>query len=115
MKDIVPGMGGVVGYPGSHKEGPLPVNVVNNPGSINQDPNATREELVLPDGYKRKYLEMKKGSVLFMHSHFVHGSERNVSNQLRQALLMTYIRQGVKFRPGNTAHREEVEVYDRIK
>ena len=111
MQDTPPEMGGLVGYLGSHKFGTLPVQIVNRPGSDSQDPNATIEEVVIPEGYEGIDLVVPKGAVLFMHQNFIHSSNANTTDNCRRALLMTYIRQGSSFRPGNTAKREEVNVY----
>ena len=110
MQDVTPEMGGLVGYPGTHKLGTLPVVEVNNPGSENQDPNATLEEVVLPDGFEGIDIPVPRGAVLFMHQDFIHSSNRNTTEEFRRSLVLTYIRQGSKFRPGNTAKREEVDV-----
>lgn len=111
MQDTTPEMGGIVGYPGSHKFGALPVQTVNRPGSDSQDPNATIEEVIIPKGYEAIDLVVPKGAVLFMHQNFIHSSNANNTDTFRRALLMTYIRQGSSFRAGNTAKREEVDVY----
>lgn len=111
MQDVTPEMGGLVGYPGTHKLGTLPVVTVDRPGSENQDPNATKEEIVLPSGFEGIDLPVPKGAVIFMHQDFIHSSNGNTTDKFRRSLLMTYIRQGSSFRPGNTAKREEVNVY----
>jgi hypothetical protein len=41
----------------------------------------------------------------------VHASHDNRSDHFRRALLMTYVRRGEKFGPGNFAKRAEVDVY----
>lgn len=111
MQDITPEMGGIVGYPGTHNLGTLLVQTVNRPGSESQDPNATIEEVIIPKGYEGIDLVVPKGAVLFMHQDFIHSSNANTTDKFRRALLMTYIRKGSSFRPGNTAKREEVDVY----
>lgn len=111
MQDITPEMGGIVGYLGTHNLGTLAVQTVNRPGSDSQDPNATLKEVVIPKGYEGIDLVVPKGAVLFMHQDFIHSSNANTTDRFRRALLMTYIRQGSSFRPGNTAKREEVDVY----
>jgi phytanoyl-CoA hydroxylase len=112
MQDVTADMGALVGYLGSHREPVLPiVKVESHDQSLSQDPNANHEEVVLPSDYESLPLTMPRGSVLFIHSHFVHSSGGNTSDRFRSALLLTYIRSGEPFRPGNTAKRSEVELY----
>lgn len=53
---------------------------------------------------------MNKGSAAFFDGHTVHGSHANNSGEFRYALLLTYVRRGVKFVPGRYAQREEVPI-----
>jgi ectoine hydroxylase-related dioxygenase (phytanoyl-CoA dioxygenase family) len=110
LVDVGPDNGGLVGYPASHKEGRLPVrqlNVGNIPG---QDPNANNEETILSAEYSEVDLVVPRGSIAYLHSYFVHGSHPNKTNDLRFALLCTYIREGASFRPGRYAQREAVAI-----
>lgn len=102
MQDTNISMGGITGYAKSHLHGLLPVKEVD--GVIS-------EEAILPEGSERTDLFIPKGAVLFMHGFFVHESHPNVTDEFRRALLLTYIRKGEPFRPGNTAHRVEIDVY----
>ena len=112
MQDVDAEMGGMVGYPGSHVEPVLPVLQVEDPlKSSGQDPNATREELVLPPGYEPVDLPVPRGAAIFMHANSIHSSNVNKTDQFRRSLVMTYLRSGEPFRPGFTAKREEVSVY----
>lgn len=104
--------GALIVWPGSHKEGLLPVQKVaitlNNQW---QDPNANNEETVVPAQYIPISMPVKRGSVLYIHSFLIHASNPNTSkDRWRQVLLSTYIRKGEKFRPGKYAVREEVEL-----
>src|SRR5882724_10253811 len=110
LLDGGPDNGGLIGYPGSHKEGRLPVRQLNLRDSRGQDPNANNEETILSTGYKEVDLVVPKGSVAYLHSYFVHGSHTNKTNDLRFALLCTYIREGASFRPGRYAQREAVAI-----
>lgn len=110
LVDVGPENGGLIGYPGSHKEGRLPVRDLNVGIVAGQDPNANNEESVLPGGYEPVDLIVPRGSIAYLHSYFVHGSHTNQTSGLRFALLCTYIRQGEKFRPGQYARREAVPV-----
>jgi phytanoyl-CoA hydroxylase len=111
LQDVTPEMGGLVGYPGSHKEPILPTVETKLSAEAGQDPNAYQAEAVLPPGYNPVDLVMSAGSVLFMHSHFVHASRQNRSRHFRYSLLLTYIRSGEPFRAGFNAKRAEVDVY----
>jgi phytanoyl-CoA hydroxylase len=110
LVDVGPDNGGLIGYPGSHKEGRLPVSQLNLGDVRGQDPNANNEETVLSNGYREVDLVVPKGSVAYLHSYFVHGSHTNKTNDLRFALLCTYIREGASFRPGRYAQREVVAI-----
>ena len=114
LQDVTWDMGALVGYPRSHREPVLPRVPTAQPDHTSQDPNATREETVLPPGYEPVLMTMPRQAVLFMHSHFLHSSQTNNSDNFRRSLLLTYIRSGEKFREGNTAHRAEIDVYKPI-
>ncbi len=100
--------GGLIVYPGTHKEGLLPVKKLTVEKDSGQDPNANNEETVVPPQYKVLNVSVPKGAALFIHGHLVHGSNPNKTDQWRYVLLNTYIRTGEKFRPGNYAQREEI-------
>lgn len=102
--------GGLIVYPGSHKEGTLPVRKLQLTQDTAQDPNANNEETIVPEKYKAINVTVPKGAALFIHGHIVHGSNPNVTNEWRYVLLNTYIRKGEKFRSGKYAQREEVEL-----
>jgi ectoine hydroxylase-related dioxygenase (phytanoyl-CoA dioxygenase family) len=108
LVDTGPENGGLTGYPGSHKEGRLPVRKVDVGAIGGQDPNANNEETVVPDKYKEVDLFVPRGSIVYLHSYFVHGSRMNTTDKLRFVLLCTYLREGESFRPGTYAQREMV-------
>jgi ectoine hydroxylase-related dioxygenase (phytanoyl-CoA dioxygenase family) len=108
LTDIGPRNGGLIGYPGSHKEGRLPVRKVAVGDVQDQDPNANNEESILPPQYQPVDIVAPKGSVVYLHSHFVHGSRPNRSDTYRFVLLCTYLREGVSFRAGRYAQREPI-------
>jgi len=113
LTDVDPSNGGLVVYPKVHLEPILPVESVASPNSSSGDTNTVSQQTILPDGYTPVDLYIPKGSVIFLHSHNVHKSHDNTTqDRFRQALLMTYVRQGEKFRPGFAAQRAEVDVYD---
>lgn len=113
LEAVDEGNGTLVVYPGTHREPILPVKKIESThADMGQDPNAFREELVLPEGYAPLALSVPAGSAVYIHAHLVHESLRNRSeHRTRNVLLMTYIRQGQRFRPGGRAKREEVDVY----
>lgn len=100
--------GGLIVYPGSHKEGQLPVRKLDLDLDPKQDKNANNEETIVPKSYQPCNLTLGKGSALFIHSHVVHGSNDNKSNDSRYSLLNLYIKEGEAFRSGNSARREPI-------
>lgn len=108
LTDTYEEKGGLIVYPGSHKEGLLPVRKLELAKDTAQDPNANNEETIVPPQYKAINASVPRGAVLFIHGHVVHGSNPNRSNEWRHVLLNTYIREGEPFRPGNYAQREAI-------
>lgn len=108
LTDTYAEKGGLIVYPGTHKEGMLPVRKIEIAKDKGQDPNANNEETVVPPQYKPINAEVPKGAVLYIHGQLVHGSNSNQSNEWRHVLLNTYIREGEKFRPGKYAQRAPV-------
>lgn len=102
--------GGLIIYPGSHKEGGLPTRKLNLNADAGQDPNANNEETVVPEKYHAVSVSIPQGAALLIHGHLVHGSNSNQSDQARHVLLSTYIKSGSAFRAGNHAKRAEVEL-----
>lgn len=105
--------GGLIVFPGTHKEPVLPVREVANPAPTEgrQDPNANRLEAVVPGGYERVDLAVPRGAVVFLHAHTVHGSNANRAEaRTRHVLLSTYLRRGESFRPGHYSKRTEVDL-----
>lgn len=102
--------GGLIVYPGSHKEGTLPVRKLSLAKDAAQDPNANNEEVIVPPQYSPMNAAVPKGAVLFIHGHLVHGSNPNITEEWRHVLLSTYIKSGEKFRPGQYAKRAEVNL-----
>ena len=110
LTDTYPENGGLIVYPGTHRESLLPVAKKNVPASASQDPNANSEECLVPDQYSAINVSVPKGSALFIHGNLVHGSNTNVSGDFRYVLLCTYIKMGEKFRVGKYAQRNIVEL-----
>lgn len=108
LVDIGPENGGLYVFAGSHREGPLPVRTVNAAGQDKRQ--AVYEETVVPPRYGRVDIKVARGSAVLLHGYVVHGSHQNRSGDNRYVLLNTYIRTKERFRPGNTAKREEFEL-----
>lgn len=99
---------GLIVYPGTHKEGLLPVRKLQLEKDSAQDPNANNEETIVPAQYKPLNAKVPRGAALFIHGHLVHGSNSNQTSEWRYVLLNTYIREGESFRAGQYAKREAV-------
>jgi len=111
LTDVDARNGGLIGWPGSHRFGRLPVRATALAPAAGQDINANNEETVLPEGLTPLDVIAPKGSAVFLHSQFVHASHANRSDAPRYVQLNTYIRAGAPFRPGNTARREEITLH----
>ncbi len=111
LTDVEIENGALIAWPGTNKEGMLPVQKIAIEKDKGQDPNANNEETVVPPQYKPINLPVPKGSAVYINSYLVHASNPNTSkDKWRQVLLSTYIRKGAVFRPGQYAQREEVAV-----
>jgi phytanoyl-CoA hydroxylase len=110
LTDTYAEKGGLIVYPGTHKEGDLPVRKLTLPPDASQDPNANNEETVVPPQYKALNVQVPKGAALFIHGHLVHASNPNTSNEWRYVILNTYIKKGEPFRAGRYAQRAEVDL-----
>lgn len=108
LTDTYADKGGLIVYPGSHKEGLLPVRKLHLEQDSAQDPNANNEETVVPEKYKAINASVPKGAALFIHGHVVHGSNPNITSEWRYVLLNTYVKEGESYRPGNYARREAI-------
>lgn len=102
--------GGLIIWPGSHKESQLKLIEYEENPIENQDPNARKMTSIIPDKYMALSPNITKGSVMFLHSWLVHASNSNKSKENRNALLCTYIKKGADFRAGNYAKREAFEL-----
>lgn len=114
FSDQDPENGGMYIYPGSHAESLLESEKRNSfhekPGEENPGHDVSKS---LPEEYKDKKTDliMKKGSVLFLHGHCVHGSyPNNSSYRDRPMLLIPYLTNGHKFVPGKIGQRKELPI-----
>ena len=110
LVDVSPKNGGLIVYPGSHREPILPVDKFEEEQAAGQDKNARREQVRLPEKYQPVSVVAPAGSAVFLHGHTVHSSHDNQTDTYREVLLCTYLRAGEKFRPGFSAKRNEVDV-----
>lgn len=96
MQDTDASMGGLIGWPKTHNLPTVPEDQVQ----------------FLADGYPKVDLFIPKGAALFLHQNFIHASHVNTSNKYRRTAIFTFLKKGSPFRPGNTAKREEIDVYN---
>jgi ectoine hydroxylase-related dioxygenase (phytanoyl-CoA dioxygenase family) len=115
LDDVDPSNGSLIVYPGSHREDLLDVRPVEQVSTFGQDPNANRQEAILPEGYRPRDVVAGRGSVVLIHGHVAHSSHDNTSgDRFRHVLLMTYVRDGVPYRRGYSAKREAFPVRDAV-
>ena len=110
LTDITPEKCGLVIYPGSHKAGLFPVQVLEHEDVIGQAPNANKTKCIIPHHYQPFNVTVAKGDAVIFDGHLVHGSHKNSTEDWRYVLLCTYIRKGEPFRAGKYAQREAVEL-----
>jgi ectoine hydroxylase-related dioxygenase (phytanoyl-CoA dioxygenase family) len=109
-----PTNGAVWNYEGSHRLPTLPIEVDEERAKTN--PNFWRNErgkpCIMPEGHDFRKVEgvLKKGQVVLLHSHCVHGSEANDSNRFRRNLLGGYLKRGAYFNQGSHMKREPIEL-----
>lgn len=111
--------GAVWNYEGSHRLPILPIEVDEERTKTN--PKNWRNErgkpCVMPKGHDFRKVEgdCKKGHVVLLHSHCVHGSETNNSNRMRRNFLGGYLKKGAHFNQGSHMKREPIDVYELMK
>tara|TARA_Y100001968_G_scaffold329062_1_gene377577 strand:- start:1595 stop:2416 length:822 start_codon:yes stop_codon:yes gene_type:complete len=67
---------------------------------------------IVPKKYKPFTLNIKAGSIAFMHGNLVHSSGINTSKyRFRRNLLLNYIRQGSSFNSGIISRRKKLDIY----
>lgn len=107
LRDADPENGCMYIYPGSHREGTLPFEPTvsyrekagTNPGN----------PCKVPPQYKKVDLIIAKGGMLILNSNAIHGSYPNRSaTRSRPLFSISYLTEGEKFIPGNTAKREVI-------
>ena len=107
--------GAVWNYEGTHRLGILPIEVDEE--RIKTNPknwsNERGKPCVMPEGHDFRKIEgsTKKGDIVFLHSHTIHGSETNHSNRFRRSFLAGYSLKGAEFKKGTHMKREPIDVY----
>jgi ectoine hydroxylase-related dioxygenase (phytanoyl-CoA dioxygenase family) len=108
--------GAVWNYEGSHRLPILPIEVDEERAKTN--PKFWRNErgkpCVMPEGHDFRKIEgdCKKGHMVLLHSHCVHGSDENKSNRFRRNFLGGYLKKGAHFNQGSHMKREPIDVYE---
>jgi ectoine hydroxylase-related dioxygenase (phytanoyl-CoA dioxygenase family) len=111
-----PENGAVWNYEGSHRLPVLPIEVDDERTKTN--PTFWRNErgkpCVMPEGHDFRKVEgyLRKGQVVLLHSHCVHGSEANNSNRFRRNFLGGYLRKGAIFNKGGHMKREPIDLHE---
>lgn len=107
--------GGLIVYPGSHKEDLLGIREdearqATNEAGFKNDRGFMCD---IPEKYELQYAETPAGSCVFIHGNLVHGSEENISeSRYRYVYACHYISEGEKFIPGTHANRTPVPLRD---
>lgn len=106
-----PENGGMYIYPGSHKEGLLPfLPTISYREGPSQNPGNT---VVIPEKYKDEKVDLivKKGDILVLNGHAIHGSYSNThKTRSRPLFSVSYVPRGTQFVRGKNNNREEIEV-----
>lgn len=106
--------GGLIVYPGSHKLGDLP-NTPSKNFEHDKDGKICKvypigNETEIPEDLKPLQLIYPRGSLLFLHSHILHGAPKNPSKiHWRRKVYLHYIKDGDPFWPGWNSRRALVD------
>ena len=110
LDDHLEGSGRLYVYPGSHEEDLLPFEE-NKSFDLKKGQNPGNRVINIPEKYKKVELDLKKGSLLIFHSHLIHGSTKNITqDKWRPILLMAYALKGMDFRQGRSAKRKPIDL-----
>ena len=108
--------GAVWNLEGTHRLPILPIEVDEERVKTNPKnwSNERGKPCVLPEGHDFRKIEgnTRKGEMVLLHSHTVHGSEENNSNRFRRNFLSGYALKGTKFTSGNHMKRERIDIYE---
>jgi ectoine hydroxylase-related dioxygenase (phytanoyl-CoA dioxygenase family) len=111
-----PENGAVWNYEGSHRLPVLPIEVDEE--RVKTNPAFWRNErgkpCIMPEGHDFRKIEgyLRKGEVVLLHSHTVHGSEENRSDKMRRNFLGGYLKRGAYFNKGSQMKREPINLYE---
>ena len=111
-----PENGAVWNYEGSHRLPVLPIEIDEERAKTN--PSFWRNErgkpCVMPEGHDFKKIPgyIRKGQIVLLHSHNIHGSEANTSNRFRRSFLGGYLKKGAYFNQGSHMKREPIDIYE---
>ena len=107
--------GAVWNYEGTHRLGILPIEVDEE--RVKTNPKNWRNErgkpCVMPEGHDFRKIQgnTRKGDMVLLHSHTVHGSEPNNSNRFRRSFLAGYSLKGAEFKKGGHMKRTPIDIY----
>lgn len=107
--------GGLVAFPGSHREPLLDILEDTERQKTNEADfkNDRGYSCFVPGNYERVYLETPAGSCVFIHGNLVHGSEQNKSSsRSRYVYACHYISEGESFISGTHAKRTMISLHD---
>lgn len=113
LDDAAPENGSLIIYPGTHHLGDLENTPTKNfemeDGKISKA-YPIGNEAAIPIGYKPLQLTYKKGDLILLHGHTVHGAPKNRSQvNWRRKIYLHYIKDGDPFWPGWNAKRRLIE------
>ena len=104
-------MGNLVVYPKTHKRGRLEIKEKKNVKKSNyQLSSLVKYENKIDKNAEKIVINVKKGSIVSLHSNVVHGSLDNTSNFSRYSMIFTYIRDDCKFIEGRKAKRVKINL-----
>ncbi|OGM99393.1 MAG: hypothetical protein A2817_03315 [Candidatus Yanofskybacteria bacterium RIFCSPHIGHO2_01_FULL_39_8b] len=87
----------------------VPTPSYKEKSSDNQDGSGSNpgNRVEIPPGYQKRDVIVKKGTLLVMHGHMIHGSYANTStNRSRPLFSITYCNKNASFLKGKNAKRE---------
>ena len=107
--------GAVWNLEGTHRLPILPIEVDEERVKTNPKnwSNERGKPCVLPEGHDFKKIEgnTRKGEMVLLHSHTIHGSETNHSDRFRRNFLAGYALKGTTFTKGGHMKREPIDIY----
>ncbi len=110
-----PENGAVWNYEGTHRLPVLPIEIDDERVKTNGTfwKSERGKPCIMPEGHDFRKVEgyLRKGEVVLLHSHTVHGSEANTSNRMRRNLLGGYLKKGAHYNQGNQMKREPIDIY----